>query len=68
MEIDANEHDERDKCVIAKSSTHNEYIKRLWRDVHRSVPVSVCWAYAIVIIGFNNWITKHTVSTAHSTE
>lgn len=24
-------------CVITGSSTHNERIERLWRDVHRSV-------------------------------
>ena len=29
-----------DKCVITGSSTHNECIKRLWRDVHRSVIVT----------------------------
>ena len=34
------EHDERDKCVIAGSSTHNERIERLWHDVHRSVVVT----------------------------
>ena len=33
------EHDERDKCVIARISTH-ECIERLWRDVHRSVVVT----------------------------
>ena len=29
-----------DKCVITGSSTHNERIERLWRDVHRSVIVT----------------------------
>ena len=29
-----------DKCVITGSSTHNECIERLWRDVHRSVIVT----------------------------
>ena len=29
-----------DDCVIAGSSTHNERIERLWRDVHRSVLVT----------------------------
>ena len=29
-----------DQCVIVGSSTHNERIERLWRDVHRSVLVS----------------------------
>ena len=29
-----------DKCIITGSSTHNERIERLWRDVHRSVLVT----------------------------
>ena len=33
------EHDKRERCVIARSSNHNEHIERLWRDVHRSVVV-----------------------------
>ena len=28
-----------DQCIIVGSSTHNERIERLWRDVHRSVVV-----------------------------
>ena len=34
------EHDVGEKCVIVGSSTHNERIERLWRDVHRSVIVT----------------------------
>ena len=34
-----NEHSS-DRCVITGSSTHNERIERLWRDVHRSVIVT----------------------------
>ena len=29
-----------DDCAIAGSSTHNERIERLWRDVHRLVLVT----------------------------
>ena len=34
------EHDAGEKYVIAGSSTHNERIEWLWRDVHRSVIVT----------------------------
>ena len=34
-----------DKCVITGSSTHNERIERLWRDVHRSVIVTFANAF-----------------------
>ena len=36
-------HDAVDKCVIAGSSTHNECIERLWRDVHWSVIIVYVW-------------------------
>ena len=34
------EHEAGERCVIAGSSTHNERIERLWRDVHRSVIIT----------------------------
>ena len=34
------EHKAGETCVIAGSSTHNERIEKLWRDVHRSVIIT----------------------------
>ena len=34
------EHEGKENCVITGSSTHNERIERLWRDIHPSVLVN----------------------------